>query len=280
MEHPTAPAAPGIRLQRRHDPAGPIVLAPSPHHRLVLHLSAATSTVCRDNGQGFLRTRGDVDILAAHDRGGFDALAACSSLEALVAPQLLARVAREHELPDAATAPGTCHMLRDRRLEHLLLALDADLHSDLPQGALLRESIEVSLASALLLRGTAGRPQDAQVPARALQRVLDYIEAHLDRPLTLARLAQVAGISRSGLQRAFRQAQGMAVHQYVVTRRVERARSLLLLGRDSPAEVALMAGFAHQSHMARWMRRVLQATPGELRAHAGMPKDAAPAPQP
>ena len=50
---------------------------------------------------------------------------------------------------------------------------------------------------------------------------------------------------------------GMAVHQYVIQRRVEFAKTLLLREEMSVAEVALEAGFAHQSHLARHMRRAL-----------------------
>jgi AraC family transcriptional regulator len=53
----------------------------------------------------------------------------------------------------------------------------------------------------------------------------------------------------------------MAVHQYVIQRRVELAKTLLLRGEMSITEVALAAGFAHQSHLARHMRRALGMPP-------------------
>jgi AraC-like DNA-binding protein len=43
--------------------------------------------------------------------------------------------------------------------------------------------------------------------------------------------------------------------------RVERAKVLLLRGQMPAIQVALKAGFAHQSHMARWIRRALGVTP-------------------
>ncbi|KYF72421.1 hypothetical protein BE15_48030 [Sorangium cellulosum] len=54
------------------------------------------------------------------------------------------------------------------------------------------------------------------------------------------------------------------MHEYVVQRRVERARALLLRGDLPASQVAIEAGFAHQSHMARCMRRVLGVTPTAL----------------
>jgi AraC family transcriptional regulator len=65
----------------------------------------------------------------------------------------------------------------------------------------------------------------------------------------------------------------MAIHRYVMLRRVDRARTLVLQGRTPWSEAALLAGFSHQSHMARWMRRVLGATPTQLAlAHRGKPE--------
>jgi len=49
-----------------------------------------------------------------------------------------------------------------------------------------------------------------------------------------------------------------------VRRRVERARDLLIEGRLSMSQIALEAGFAHQSHMAHWMNRVLGVAPRDI----------------
>ena len=65
-------------------------------------------------------------------------------------------------------------------------------------------------------------------------------------------------------RRDVRRTMGRSVHRYVVERRVQRARSLLLAGERSIAQVALATGFAHQSHLARWMKRLLGVTPAAL----------------
>jgi AraC family transcriptional regulator len=111
------------------------------------------------------------------------------------------------------------------------------------------------------------RPARGLSPAR-MQRVLDYVEAHLERPLTLAVLAREAGSSSAHFRHWFKVETGTTVHRYVVRRRVARARTLLLQGELRTSEVALAAGFAHQSHMARWMRRELGLTPRELQRQA------------
>lgn len=97
-----------------------------------------------------------------------------------------------------------------------------------------------------------------------LRRVTAYVEACLDQDLSLIRLANVAGVSASHLKTLFKRST-VPVHEYVVQRRVERARALLSRDELPINQVALEAGFSHQSHMARCMRRVLGVTPKAVR---------------
>jgi AraC family transcriptional regulator len=94
-----------------------------------------------------------------------------------------------------------------------------------------------------------------------------FIEEHLDEDLSIARLAASAAISASHFKTLFKRTAGVPVHQYVLQRRVERARTLLAAGDLPASQAALAAGFAHQSHMARSMRRLLGVTPRAI-AHA------------
>jgi AraC family transcriptional regulator len=93
---------------------------------------------------------------------------------------------------------------------------------------------------------------------------VDFVDANLDGGLTLEQVAEVAGMSIPHLTTLFRRTMGQSVHAYVMERRVQRARALLLGRRMTIAQVALETGFAHQSHLARWMRRLLGVTPSEL----------------
>ena len=78
-------------------------------------------------------------------------------------------------------------------------------------------------------------------------------------------VAAVARVSTSHLNTLFRHSMGVAVHQYVIQRRVELAKTLLLQKEKSITEIALEAGFAHQSHLARHMRRMLGLPPRALK---------------
>ncbi|MBW8848771.1 MAG: helix-turn-helix transcriptional regulator [Burkholderiales bacterium] len=232
-------------------------------HRVSLHLSLATPTRCSASGQGFLRRRGDVDLTPALAPGGFEALRGSASLEVGLPLAFLRGVASELGLAPARAELAPRHMVRDGRLTHLLLALDAELQQGQPGCGLYAEGIALALAAQLLRQPPDEAEGDAP-PAR-LRRVLDYVEDHLEQRLTLQRLADVAGTGRTQLQRDFKAHVGRAVHRYVLERRVDKARALLAAGMLPAAEVALAAGFAHQSHMARWMRELLGDAPRRWR---------------
>jgi AraC family transcriptional regulator len=126
-------------------------------------------------------------------------------------------------------------------------------------------TIGIALATQLVGLSKNAANSRGGLSAIQLRRLFDFVEAHIDQPLTIEALAREAGASSSHLRHWFKQATGTTVHRYVVRRRVERARLLLLQGMLSAGEVALVAGFSHQSHMARWMRRELGYTPRVLR---------------
>jgi AraC family transcriptional regulator len=102
-----------------------------------------------------------------------------------------------------------------------------------------------------------------------LKQILAFIEEQLTEDLSLERIAAVAGVSSSHLNALFRHSMGVAVHQYVIQRRVELAKTLLLQKKKSITEIALEAGFAHQSHLARHMRRMLGLPPRALKRLLG-----------
>lgn len=158
--------------------------------------------------------------------------------------------------------------VRDAQIERIGWMMQAEDHDDYPGGRLFADSLATALAARLLAlqsRKGASTPKSARaLPAWRLRHVLEYIEAHLDEDLTLAQLASVAGFSLSHFKPLFKKATGVPVHAFVLGRRVERARTRLLEGRMSLTEIALEAGFAHSSHMARCMRRVLGLSPSQI----------------
>jgi AraC family transcriptional regulator len=99
-----------------------------------------------------------------------------------------------------------------------------------------------------------------------VQRVCDYIEAHLDDRLTLADLAGVACLSPYHFSRSFKQAVGIGPQRYVMQRRIERAKTLMRRSNQPLAMIAQEVGFADQSHLTSLFRRETGMTPGRYRA--------------
>jgi AraC family transcriptional regulator len=84
-----------------------------------------------------------------------------------------------------------------------------------------------------------------------IRRVADLIEERLDAELRLAMLAQECGLSVSHFSRSFKQSFGVSVHRYVIARRVERAKALMLRSGMSLTEIALASGFSDQASLSR-----------------------------
>lgn len=211
--------------------------------------------------QRFVYTRGDVDIFPAGVSDFWEEDSASTFLVLGIAPALLRRAAEDMGLdPDrAGLAPR--HQFKDPQIEYIAWALEAERQAGAPSGRLYTESLGLALAAHLVGRYAAASNVPFGLSKPQLRRLTTFIDEHLDEDLSLARLARVARVSASHLKTLFRRSTGIAVHQFVIRRRVERARLLLAQGDLPVSQVALDVGFAHQSHLALWMRRILGTTP-------------------
>lgn len=254
------------------------------YHAIDIHLGDPVQASCRMDGreQRGVQRQGLFCILPAGVTGRWLMSRPASALLLLLAPSVLRDAADSLGLRAPNTELWPSIYVRDAQIERIAWIVQAEHDAGYPSGPLFTDSLAVALAVRLLARqsgapnavstsGTSAAAVSAAqraLPARRLRDVLDYIEAHLHEPLTLASLAGVAGFSASHFKALFKQAVGVPVHRYVVERRVERARVLVLDGRRSMAEIAAETGFAHQSHMARCMRRLLGLGPSQLAASA------------
>jgi AraC family transcriptional regulator len=245
---------------------GIVELAASDLHRVKIHAGEPVTGAC--GASRFVYRRGDVDILPAGAGDAWEEDQPSTSLMVHLSTLLVRRAADELGLPPGAGGVEPRHQIRDPQIEHIGWALDAERRAGHPGGRLLAESLGLALAFHLLGRYPAARrvpPSGLSAPRR--RRIEAYIEAHLDRDLSLPVLAEVAGLGTTQLKLQFKRSMGVTVHEYVMRRRVERARALLVAAAMPAGQVALAAGFAHQSHMARWMRRVLGVTPRAMSLH-------------
>ena len=98
-----------------------------------------------------------------------------------------------------------------------------------------------------------------------MRRVLDYIENCLDRDLSIATLAGVANYSPHFFAKSFKKQLGQSLHQYVLQRRVERAKHLLLASDQVVSQIAFATGFSSQSHLTSAFKKRFGVTPAVFR---------------
>ena len=111
-----------------------------------------------------------------------------------------------------------------------------------------------------------GLPLKGGLAAYQRRQLVETIEQQLAEPLSIGQLAAQCALSPYHFARMFRESVGLAPHQYVLARRLNRARELLRHSSLALGEIALACGFASASHFTNRFRQTLGATPGEYRA--------------
>jgi AraC family transcriptional regulator len=160
----------------------------------------------------------------------------------------------------------------DPLLEQIAIALRDQL-CDGSAAATLYVDHLARAAAARLIRShsTAGAihppaPRAGGLSQRQLRRAIDYIDAHLGGDPSLAELAAVTALSPVYFARQFKLATGLPPHQYLLQRRLERAKRLLSAGELPISAIAVDCGFCHQEHLTRLFRRHCGTTPAAYRA--------------
>ncbi|HEX7390274.1 MAG TPA: AraC family transcriptional regulator [Acidiphilium sp.] len=97
-----------------------------------------------------------------------------------------------------------------------------------------------------------------------LRRIVDFIEARIADPLTIADLASCAGLSPYHFAHAFKRSTGESPHGFVLRRRIERAKAGLRTGLPL-AEISAACGFSSQSHFTARFRAATGVTPAKFR---------------
>jgi AraC-like DNA-binding protein len=97
------------------------------------------------------------------------------------------------------------------------------------------------------------------------KRALDLLSERLAEGVRLDTLSEACSLSSSAFLRAFRKTMGLAPHQWLLVRRVERARDLIREGDLPLSEIALCAGFSDQSHLTRVFSQQMGVSPGAWR---------------
>jgi AraC-like DNA-binding protein len=113
--------------------------------------------------------------------------------------------------------------------------------------------------------GLPSRARATALPKWRLKRAFDYIETHLAESVTLAELAASTGLTSMHFAAQFRAATGVRPHEYLLSRRIARARELLATSKDTLVDIALGVGFQTQPHFTTVFKRFVGATPSRWR---------------
>jgi AraC family transcriptional regulator len=277
----------GLEAARyREAPASEISVSPLTHHTLV--------SITRPPKELDLRYEevkrhtpppaGSISVVPAGSPALWRWSGLKDSLHIYLEPGLVARVAAEaFGLDPARTMVPPLDGLDFPHLRAAMAAVDAELTAGGAGGRLAAESLANVLAVHLIRHVLAPRPpargRDGRLPRARLRAVVEYVEEHLDAGPSLEQMAAVARLSPYHFARQFKAATGLPPHQYVIARRVERAKQLLQCGGLSLAEVAAHAGFSDQSQFSRHFKRLVGVTPGQFRTPARIAQTAASPPK-
>jgi len=263
-------------LRYRDQPPNEAFQPPLTHHSLVLLLRTPKEFELQCEGVNRVAPprAGSILVVPAGSPARWRWSSHTDSLHVFLEPGLVARVAAEaFELDPARASVPPLDGLNFPQLRAAMLAVNDELTADAAGGPLAAESLANLLAVHLIRNASAprrpARRTDGALRQGKLRAVIEYIEEHLDAGLTLEQMAAVTHLSAYHFARQFKAATGLAPHQYVITRRVERARQLLQKGTDlSLAEVAAHAGFTDQSQFTHHFKRLVGVTPGQFQMPA------------
>ena len=214
------------------------------------------------------RNEGDIGIIPANvsQRCSWNILSQFTILA--IDPALLKQVGQDLVDPDRIELIPHFMTEQDSLIQGIIAALREELESAKIGGYLLVDSLKTTLAIHLLRKYCTAPPQPRNyaggLSKAKLQQVTEYIAEHLDREVKLIELAAIAQISPYHFLRLFKNSLGITPHQYILQRRIEKAKYLLLHTELSITEVAATAGFYDQSHFTRYFKRIVGAGPKQL----------------
>jgi AraC family transcriptional regulator len=127
--------------------------------------------------------------------------------------------------------------------------------------ALLRGKPSLGPSGARLLPNAETHVVRGGLPAWQMRRVIAHVEANLSRKIAIQELARLLDLSASHFCRAFKCTFGASPRHYVLRRRIEVARGLMLTTSEPLSSIAARCGMCDQSHFTRSFRRIVGETP-------------------
>ena len=186
-------------------------------------------------------------------------------------PEFLREIARKAGLDDVRLIDRFA--FADPELQRMATALLRELSAPGIASRLWVESVTNELYLHILRQHCIAVNTDPSacsgLTAAQLRRVSEFVSKNLSRDMTLADMAEVAGVSRFHFAHMFKRSVGEPPHRWLVQHRLERAKALLRSTDLSITEVAFEVGYQSQSHFGQMFRRATGMTPRSWRKASG-----------
>jgi AraC family transcriptional regulator len=154
-------------------------------------------------------------------------------------------------------------------IHQIALEMRAELQSDGLHGSIYAETLIQTLCAHLVLRhssfGTGRAAASGGLDEKRLRNAIAYIVAHLSEEISIHEVAKAVHLSPFHFARAFKVSTGRPPHQFVIERRIERAKQMLQSTKLQITEIAAECGFQSQSHFGILFRRRTGLTPNVYR---------------
>jgi AraC family transcriptional regulator len=244
------------------------------HHTLSCYIADGTGTFRRDRpaqkgapGKLCVLPAGHESAWVINGEIRLAHLYFSEALFALGCVTLLDREPREMQLRENTFLEDA---LQAERFQRLIAMNWAEPGERLLTSSLAHELLSHALLSQVGKR--EGLRLKGGLAAHQRRLLVDYMEMHLAEPLSLGQLAGLCALSEYHFARMFKQSFGVPPHQYLLARRMERARNVLRTTGQPLGDVALACGFASASHFSNRFRQVMGATPGAYRMALNAPQ--------
>lgn len=235
-----------------------------PHHIVVVHRSGRfrSMEIAFDRGPSgrTLPEVGDVWVIPAEHRYAALALGRTVEFCELTIPT--------GSLGDRELTPRIRHRdpLVHQLIERMRSMIDrTDVGARLFTESL-AETLRLHLTDQLTLSNSRAPHRDLDPPARA--RLLEFLEYSLDSEITLDALAAHAAMTVADFSRAFTAAFHTTPYQFVLDRRIQRAKTLLATTFESVTDISAAVGFSSPSHFATTFKARVGVTPSAYRRNA------------
>lgn len=243
-----------------------------PSQLLTLHLrrSAVEYASESDSCRCVIRTKGSVVIEKRSCEQKFRWNSSASTLTVQLSDTILEQAAEAAASLSSSDLQSTDCAEHDMQLSSLLFALERECMQGYPAGRLFVDGIEQALASVLvhyagITNHTHSMYKGGLAPYR-MRRINEFVQAHIDKEITLNELAQDIGLSPSHFCSLFRKTSGTTPHQFVLHCRIQHAKALLAEPSHSILDVALASGFRTHQHFSRIFRRQVGIPPSIYRS--------------